>query len=216
MDISINATVICTDGECGKTIRVIINPLKKKITHIVVREKGLLAGMEQLVPIEDILESTPDEIHLRCTLKEFFSLESFSEYEYIPGTENFLDFEQDHYSMHPYVLPDLEDDLEYEPHYAKIERVPHGELSFRRGATVHASDGKIGQVDEFLVSPEDHLISHLVLREGHLWDKKLVSIPVSEIDHVEANQVFLKLDRLAIEQLPFIPVKQHHLKKEMK
>jgi hypothetical protein len=208
MDISINATVFCSDGECGKTIRVIIDPIKKKLTHIVVREKGLLAGMEQLVPLDEILESTADEIRLRCTLKEFFMLESFSEYEYVPGEEGLFDFEQDHYSMHPYVLPDFEDEFESEPHYAKIERIPRGELSFRRGAIVHASDGKIGQVDEFIVSPEDHYISHLVLKEGHLWGKKLVTIPVSELDHVEADQVFLKLDKQAIEKMPTIPLRK--------
>jgi len=209
MDISINSLVFCSDGECGKTIRVIIDPIKKQLTHIVVQGKGLHAGMEQLVPVDIILESTLDEIQLRCTRKEFILLESFLEYEYIPGEEGLFDFEQDHYSMHPFMLPDFEDEVEYEPHYATIERIPHGELSFRRGAKVHASDGTIGQVDAFLVSPEDHHISHLVLREGHLWGKKRVTIPVVEIDRVEDNQVFLKLDQRAIEKIPSIPLRKH-------
>ena len=140
-------------------------------------------------------------------------MESFVDYEYIPGDDPLLGFEGEHYSMHPYVLPDFDDEFSYDPHYVEIERVPHGELDIHRGAKVHATDGKVGQVDEFLVSPDDHLISHLVLREGHLWGKKLVTIPVSEIDHFEADQVFLKLDRQAIEQLPSIPVKQPHLER---
>jgi sporulation protein YlmC with PRC-barrel domain len=82
-------------------------------------------------------------------------------------------------------------------------------LSFRRGAKVYALDGKIGQVDEFMVSPEDHQITHLMLREGHLWGKKLVIIPVSKIDRVEENQIFLRLDKLAVEALPVIPIKRH-------
>jgi sporulation protein YlmC with PRC-barrel domain len=207
MDISINAKVFCVDGECGTTVRVIINPIKKEITHIVVREKGI-AGLEQLVPLDEILESTPNEVRLRCTRNEFILLDSFSEYEYIPGDDTFLNFEQHHYYMHPYLQPDFEDDFEYAPHYEKIERIPHGELGIRRGAKVQALDGYIGRVDEFIVSPEDYHISHLVLREGHLWGGKLVTIPVSEIDHVEEDQVFLKLDKEVIEKLPSVPLQQ--------
>jgi hypothetical protein len=208
MDISINAKVFCSDGECGKTIRVIIDPIKKKLTHIVVQGKGLESGLEQLVPIEKILQSTAEEVHLDCTHKEFIFLESYLAYEYIPGDENLYGFEYAHYSMHPFVLPDFEDEYEYESHNAEFERIPRGDLSFRRGVKVHALDGVIGQVDEFLVSPQDHHISHLVLREGHLWGKKLVTIPVSEIDHVETDQVFLKLDKKAIEKMPAIPMRK--------
>ncbi|MFN2235109.1 MAG: PRC-barrel domain-containing protein, partial [Anaerolineales bacterium] len=73
---------------------------------------------------------------------------------------------------------------------------------------VHATDGEVGKVDEFLVSPDDHLISHLVLREGHFLGKKLITIPVSEISRVKENQVFLKLDKQAIRELPSIPLRK--------
>jgi hypothetical protein len=114
MDISINATVFCADSECGKTIRVIIDPIKKKLTHIIVRERGI-AGLEKLVSVDEILKSTINEIHLSCTYNEFAYLENFVEYEYIPGNENLLEFEQEHYFMHPYSMPDFEDDYSYAP-----------------------------------------------------------------------------------------------------
>ena len=56
--------------------------------------------------------------------------------------------------------------------------------------------------------PGDGHITHLVLREGHFWDKKDVTIPVSEIDRLDEDEVFLKLDRRAIEKLPAIPVRR--------
>jgi hypothetical protein len=61
-------------------------------------------------------------------------------------------------------------------------------------------------VDEFLVDPENDVITHLVLREGHLWGKKDVTIPVSEIKKIAEEAVYLKLDKKAIESLPTIPV----------
>jgi len=89
------------------------------------------------------------------------------------------------------------------------EHIPAGELAIRRGAAVEASDGHAGHVDEFLINPINDHISHLVLREGHLWGRKDVTIPVSQIDHFADNTVYLKLSKQEIETLPSIPV--HHI-----
>ena len=87
-------------------------------------------------------------------------------------------------------------------------RIPAGEVVIRRGTSVEATDGAVGKVDEFLVDPEDDSISHLVLREGHLWGKKDVTIPVSEIDKITDEAVYLKLDKETIETLPTVPVRR--------
>ncbi len=71
---------------------------------------------------------------------------------------------------------------------------------------MEASDGHVGRVDEFLIDPDTDNITHLVLREGHLWGKKDVTIPVSQIDHYKENIVYLKLNKQAIDDLPVIPI----------
>jgi sporulation protein YlmC with PRC-barrel domain len=73
---------------------------------------------------------------------------------------------------------------------------------------VEATDGHVGQVDEFLVDPTNEHITHLVLREGHLWGQKDVTIPVSQIDRIEQDVVYLKLDKHGIEKLPSVPVRR--------
>lgn len=208
MDIPINAKVKCQNPECGKIICVIIHPISKLITHIVVQEKGFI-GIERLIPVEEILESRTDQITLRCSLDEFSKFVSFIETDYIGGDEQFLDYEVDHYYYFRFSTPDFGDGFEYGRWFEKIECIPHGEPGIHRGAAAHAIDGKVGQVDEFLISPTDDRISHFVLREGHLWGKKLVTIPVAEIDRIETDLVYLKLSKQDIEKLPVIPVKQH-------
>jgi len=47
---------------------------------------------------------------------------------------------------------------------------------------------------------------YLVLREGHLWGQKDVSIPVAQIDHMKEDSVYLKLDKQSIGALPTTPV----------
>ncbi len=210
MDIPINAKVICQDGECGKTICVLINPIRKVVTHIVVQEKGFV-GIERLVPIDQILESRADQINLRCSQSEFSEFEFFKESHYIGGEEQLLDYQAEHYYCHPYITPAFSEDFEYKSLIEEIELIPPDELGIHRGAEVYATDGKIGRVDELLISPNDDKISHIILREGHLWGQKLVTIPISEIGRIETDLVYLKLNKQAIEKLPAIPVKRHFI-----
>ena len=62
------------------------------------------------------------------------------------------------------------------------EELPVGELSIHPGADVVATDGKVGEFHEFIVAGDDNRVTHLVLREGHLWGKKDVTIPLDQID----------------------------------
>jgi sporulation protein YlmC with PRC-barrel domain len=88
----------------------------------------------------------------------------------------------------------------------RLEHIPPSELAVRRGARVEATDGHVGEVDEFIVDKANGHITHLVLREGHMWGEKDITIPVSEIDRIEENAVHLKLDKSKIGSLPEIPV----------
>ncbi len=204
MDIPINAKVNCTDGSVGQSTYVILNPTNEKITHVVVTN-GRYPEIEYLVPVDHILESTPDVIRLDCTREELSKMPVFDQLEFIP-TGN--DMEANHYMLWPYY---------YAPESAYIEiekeNIPAGELAIRRGAGVEASDGPVGRLDEFLIDPENEAITHLVLREGHLWGHKDIAIPVSQIDHYQDNTVYLKLDRHEIGALPTLPIRIDSAKK---
>ena len=88
------------------------------------------------------------------------------------------------------------------------EQIPPGELAVRRDARVKAVDGYVGRVDEFLIDPTTRRITHLVLREGHLWSQKDVIIPISKVDRAGENVIHLKLDKHAIKTLPAISVRR--------
>jgi sporulation protein YlmC with PRC-barrel domain len=206
MDIPINAKVQCADGPCGRSTYVVVNPITEEVTHLVVHENGF-AKPDRLVPIEQIAASTPEQITLTCTRKELDDMEQFIEVEYVPADHPHQSYQKESYLMWPYTLGPSP--LE-EPEFYKVEHemIPPGELAIRRNANVKAADGYVGHVDEFLVSPQNNHISHLILREGHLWGKKDVTIPVSEIDHVDEDTVYLKLDKAAIKALPAVPIKR--------
>jgi hypothetical protein len=106
----------------------------------------------------------------------------------------------------PYVVPDS---AGMALTSVRHELIPHNELALQRGSWVMAADGHVGEVDEFIVDPADEHITHLILRKGHFWEYTDVSIPVTQIDRLQADRIYLQLDKHTIGQLPPIVVRRH-------
>jgi len=199
MDISINARVSCLDGSWGSVTQVILKPSTEEITHLVVGNEAF-SETEYLVSIDHVVESTPSRIRLNCSRAELSKMPVFDRVQFVPSV--LADFHGSPYMMWPYyplMVPDI---------ILQKDHIPAGELVIRRGAAVNAVDGHVGRVDEFLVIPENDHITHLVMREGHMWGQKDVTIPVGAIDHYENNTVYLKLNKKDIEKLPSLPVRR--------
>lgn len=205
MDMPLDAEVTCTDGKQGRSVCLIVNPVDKKVTHLVVRTKGLM-GQEYLVPTDLIVSSTAQEIRLRCTSEELSAMAPFVRSQFVgpedPEFQYYVSLtEVEDEFLWPYMVPDYGT-------YVSVEEVPHDELGIHRGAHVEAADGHIGRVDEFIVNPENSQITHLVMSRGHLWGEREVIIPVSEIGRIQDDTVFLKLDKHAVKELPAVRVRR--------
>jgi sporulation protein YlmC with PRC-barrel domain len=109
----------------------------------------------------------------------------------------------------PYCVP-VPGAIPEEVDYILVEHqnVPCGGIAVRRGAQVEATDGTIGQVDELLINSNNMQVTHLVLRERHILKKREITIPVSQIDHINEDTVFLKLDQRSVEELPTTPIQR--------
>jgi sporulation protein YlmC with PRC-barrel domain len=187
-EFAIGATASCSDGDCGKVSRMIIDPAARAVTHLVVEPKhGQAPG--RLVPL-DLVDTTTGEIRLRCTLAEFDELDPAEERQAVEGTGAM--------GVGGTAAPTGI------PHAARTVRqdvVPLGETEVGRGEHVHALDGEIGQVEGFLVDPGDHRVTHVLLQEGHLWGRKEVAIPMSAVTGVE-NGIRLSMTKKQIADLP--------------
>jgi uncharacterized membrane protein len=206
MEIPLKARVECADGACGESAAVIVNPLTHQLTHLVVHDKEMHHPNQRLVPIEHVVQTTHDRVRLNCSREDVRRMPPFVVTRYIPK-------EQPDYSMY-------QGGEYYEPYASTVgadydrhdeELVPLGERAVHRGARVEASDGHIGTVAELVVDESSEYITHFVLEEGHLWGKKEITLPLSAVDHVEGDTVYLKLDKQAIAQLPTIPLRRGHL-----
>lgn len=201
MKFPLNVDVHCSDGRYGRSTRIILNPANEKITHVVVKAQKAPHG-ERLIPVRWIKETTPDLILLSHSKEEVNTLELFNQTDFVQRDVPRYATDPKLTLLWPYVVPAKQIVSD------KYEQIPPGELAVRRGARVRALNGDIGQVDEFVVNPETGYITHLVLREGPLWDKKHVTIPVSEIARIEENTVYLKLKKAEIKALPSIPIRR--------
>jgi hypothetical protein len=74
----------CTDGVCGRVSRVVVNPVARTLTHIVVEPTGR-EGLGRLVPL-GLVDAAPDEVRLRCTIAEFEALDSAEDTQFVPGS----------------------------------------------------------------------------------------------------------------------------------
>jgi hypothetical protein len=177
------------------------------VTHLVVEDKHLPDEPTRLVPIEHVIDTTHELIRLNCTRAAVARMEPFITTHYIPPTMAQYPTGDYWSGLDPYkapvVVPEAEQPLE-----VSEEHIPKGEREIHRGMHVQATDGKIGQVDELMVEPESWRITHVVLRHGHLWGKKEVTLPLSDIERVTGDTVYLKIDKATVKSRPTISVKR--------
>ena len=210
--------VTCTDGPFGELADIVIDPTKRRVTHLVV-EPGGDHGKSRLVPIELVDEGDGSAISLSCSVEEAGELPPVEEYAYLrlgdsPELEPGWDVGVETVLAHPYYGYGPGAGIGYEavpvepdPHLQMTyDRVPKGEVEIRRASQVTSSDGHgLGKVDGFLVGGDD-AITHFVLERGHLWGKREVTVPISAVANVYTDEVSLSLTKDEVGDLPSVPV----------
>lgn len=165
MDVPIGAQVYCENRLWGRSTQVVLNRATNRVTHIVVEREGV-PSVGRKVPIEWLEASTPSRLVLSCSRAELVKS------QYVQG-----------------------DFTSSGPSKTESDQAASAlaELAVRQGAWVEAWDRYAGLVDEFLMDPRTHRITHVVLREVHLWGNRRIVVPVSAISHIEEKRVRLNL-----------------------
>jgi hypothetical protein len=207
MPFVIGAEAGCTDGVCGELRRVVIDPVARAVTHLVIQPKDHLE-LARLVPL-DLVDTTADQIRLRCSLEEFEQLGLAEEAQFIPGgTIGGYGPGQavslPYYGLGPgmaAVGPEMV------PLSVTYDMVPLGEVEVRRNEHVHATDGSIGRVQGLVIEPRSHDVTHVLLQEGHLWGKKEVAIPIRAVARVDPDDgIHLNITKQQVQDLPAVDI----------
>ena len=201
---TIGAGAACTDGGCGEVTCVVVDPLARAVTHLVVEPKHR-NGAARLVPL-DLVDATTGEIRLRCSLAEFEKLDPAEETRFLPGTAGYPGYDPEHVLVMPYYSMGIAEAYSG-PMTITYDAVPLNEVEVRRGEHVHATDGHIGRVQGLVIDRDSHHVTHVLLQEGHLWGRKEVAIPISAVTSVD-DGIRLSITRQQVQDLP--PVDIHH------
>lgn len=212
LEFPIGADITCDDGYGGTLTRVVIDPISRCVTHVVVETRG--RRFPRLVPI-DLLDIAARHVRLQGSTAELDALPAAEEAEYLPVVSGggSLGYGSGSSFTWPYYglvgggigggtgigmnanLPAVHD------------RLPLGEVAVRRNQCVSATDGDIGRVKGLVLDPADHRVTHFLLQEGHLWDRKEVAVPIRAVTSVGAG-IEVNLTRQQIGELPSIVI-QH-------
>jgi sporulation protein YlmC with PRC-barrel domain len=207
----IGADASCSDGACGQVTRIIVNPVAREVTHLVVDQKHR-RGLGRLVPV-DLVDATTGQLRLRCTLAEFQALRPAQETEVVPDLDptghqdpprsvNFLPSS----AGALWVIGRRGPRRPETPQKVTVDSVPSGEVDIRRELTVCATDGEIGQVQGLVVEPGGHHVTHVLLQEGHMLGRKKVAVPIGAVIKIGTLLIHLSITKHQVKNLPSVDI----------
>jgi sporulation protein YlmC with PRC-barrel domain len=200
---TIGAEARCSDGVCGNVTRVVVDPIARTVTHLVV-EPEHRQGLGRLAPLDLVVDVSSDgQVRLSCTLDEFERLDHAEETEFLPGSGGHADYTAGEALSQPYygltgVIGDVPQSITY-------DTLPVDEVAVRRGEQVDATDGTIGRVEGLVIDPRNSQVTHVLLQEGHLWGRRDVAIQVGAVAKVD-DGIRLSLTKQQVEDLPAVQV----------
>jgi hypothetical protein len=213
---TIGAEVTCGEEVCGELVRVVLDPVARALTHLVVEPRHRQV-QGRLVPI-GLVQEASEKIRLSCTSAEFDALEDAEETTFLAEGNEQMGYGAGEVYAWPYYglgagaggmgLGGL--GMAGAPQFTISDRVPKGEVEVRRGEPVHATDGDIGRVRGLVIDPGDHHVTHVLLDDGHLWGKREITIPIGAVKEVTEEGVTLSLSRDQVRDLPPVQLGHEH------
>jgi len=201
---TIGAYASCADGVCGEVSRVVVDPVARAVTQLVVQPKHR-HGPGRLVPV-DLVDATTGDIRLRCTMAEFERLDPAEETQFLPGSPGYPGYDPEQLLSWPYYdLGGMPGGMISVPQTVTYDTVPLDQVEVRRGEHVHATDGNVGRVQGLVIDPRNHQVTHVLLQEGHLWGRKEVAIPIGAVTGVD-DGIRLNITKQQVQDLPPVDI----------
>jgi len=200
MRLQLGGKVQCTDGPFGDLADVVVDPIARRVTHLVVQPHKH-HERARLVPVERA-SAAGDGIALDCSVADVEALEPVHESAYLRvGELPVADPEWEIGTQDVLALPLYQEMdgmgsvIDPDPHViVNYDRIPKHEVEIRRSSAVMSADGHhLGHVDGFLVGSGE--TTDIVLERGHLWGRREVVIPAAAVARVENDLVTLSVTK---------------------
>jgi sporulation protein YlmC with PRC-barrel domain len=196
-ELLIGVDVTCSDGVvCGRVERVILDPVARTVTHLVVRAGKHPRMLDRLVPVALAETEVGGTVRLNCSADDFAKLDAAEEKHSVSESS----FGYFHIMAGGGVAPAVG-----RGEVITEDTVPFGEVDVHRGDRVRASDGEIGHVEGLVIDRSDRRVTHVLLQEGHVWGRKRVAIPIDAVTRVGAD-LEVGLTKHQVHDLPSVDI----------
>ncbi len=206
MRLDLGSSVRCSDASFGELADVIVDPISRCVTHVVVAPHGQ-QDRARLVPIERV-SAADDGLALDYSSADVEALEPVHESQYLrAGQRVVADPDWDVGAEDVLALPVYQElngmgsAIDPDPHVmVSYDRIPKQSVEIRRSSAVFSTDGHhLGHVDGFLVGSSE--MADIILERGHLWGRREVVIPAASVERVENDSVTLSLTKEQVGEL---------------
>jgi uncharacterized protein YrrD len=216
MEIKEGTRVYAADGrEVGEINRFVVNPVSKKLTHVVIK-KGALFPEDRVVPVEWLNTADPDRITVMVQSGTVHDLPHFEETHYIDLDPT----ERERFAPMPYGeapayywnpsfgtpalgIPATGAIGGYPGAVKETEQnIPGDTVAIKEGAKVmDADDHSVGNVERVLTHPDSHRVTHFVVSHGLLMKERKM-IPVDWVQLIEEDKIHLAVGSNVVDRLP--------------
>lgn len=198
----IDAVVHTRSGEGGRVKLVAMEPTTRKVTHIVVH-KAVLLGRDVVVPIEHIMRWEPGHIYLDVDESALARMPDYEERQFVTPEEGWE--YPVAFPLGGIVWPLATGWMATNPYPLMAsmgikENLPAEDVAIETGTPVECTDGHCGHVERVVVDDDSHEVTGFVIRRGFFFAREVVA-PMSWIDHLERDHVYLKLSRKQVSEM---------------
>lgn len=199
--------VDAADGHVGRLSDVVVDPVARRVTHLVVRRAHAVHPRAHLVSVADA-RVEGGRVRLACSREELAATEPIDETDFVelggwprntedwdvgivrviswprfPATGRFVES----------AGPEDTDTL------VEFDHLPHGTVELRRESEVFSSDhAVVGHVEGLEVDAVAE-VTHVLVRRQHLLGHETLRIPVDAIDSLTTDAVYLGLTRTHVD-----------------
>ncbi len=182
MHISFATPVECSDGPCGRCVRLMVDLDSQQVTHIIV-EQNVPAHTLQLVPFEQVAGTSMQLVQLRCSIQELRTMPDLSTLKLasLPA-----------HGGNIYSTPSIV----YLPQDLSLNGVPHDIAVVIADMSVETRREYIGRLVGIEVNGSNGRIRYLTIDRDQVQDPHEVICPVQEIESISADCIYLNKERI--------------------
>lgn len=208
------------DKHVGHIERVVIDPVTKEVTHVVI-EHGIILTNDKVLPVQLVASATDERVTLKPDITNLDEIPDFQQTHYIGVNERerqamaypteghatpfygYAPFGTAFYDFPGYIGPAAGGPIPNHD-YARTtrEQIPENTTALREGAKVFSSDDQhVGEVERLFIDEGSKKATHLVISQG-LFLKSHKLIPINWVKRIMEDSVYLGVQAHTLEELP--------------